>query len=196
MYSQQHWTVNKKKNPLGEGCVLPFCQVCQAQITLLSVLNQRVNSLTTSGRCGKCSDTIKKKLLILLISKAESSRGEALLPFSEWLNVCAPPHKAFPRRGPEKATLLWQTQGVHTHNARAGCLNLRHPVNVHRISSRPPEGRPRLCCHQETRTGCKKLNPSPAAALSQWEEKETSRSFTISKRPASFTRQVNKFSLC
>ena len=36
---------------------------------------------------------------------------------------------------------------------------------------------------------------SSGGPFSVWEEKETSHSFTVCKRPASFMRQVNKFSL-
>lgn len=147
----------------------------QAWITLLSVLNQRVSSLTTLGRCGKYSDTIKKKLLILLTSKAESWRVEALLPFSEWLNECAPPHRQVPDlMGDQKRQFRSDRHERQTQNMMAELFN------VHWTFSHSPEGRPSLWCYREARTEGKKHNPSSGVALPQrWEEKETSLNVTL-----------------
>lgn len=104
--------------------------------------------------------------------------------------------KASPGWGPEKAILLWQTRDMHTHNTGAELFKSvasskcsQNILSPSRRAATPvvlPGDQDWL---QETQSF------SSGGPFSVWEEKETSHSFTVSKRPASFTRQVNKFSL-
>lgn len=88
----------------------------------------------------------KKKLLVLLIAKAESWRVEALLPFSEWLSGNEPPHRQVQGQAQTRKRQFCRDKRETGICAtwRWGYLTSCPPLRFHRMFSHSPGGWPSL----------------------------------------------------